>query len=37
MQKSLLDVDEMCVGSVCTQPTYKDKNPPAPFLMAMNH
>ncbi len=22
----------MCVGSVCTQPPYNDKNPPAPFF-----
>ncbi len=24
---------EMCVGSVCTQPPYNDKNPPSVFFI----
>ncbi len=24
---------EMCVGSVCTQPPYNDKNPPSVFFV----
>ncbi len=34
MQNSLLHVvwTEMCVGSVCTQPPYNDKNPPNAFF-----
>ncbi len=34
MQNSLLHVVliEMCVGSVCTQPPYNDKNPPGVFF-----
>ncbi len=35
MQNSLLHVvwTEMCVGSVCTQPPYNDKNPPNGFYL----
>ncbi len=34
MRHALLQVvwTEMCVGSVCTQPPYNDKNPPSVFL-----
>ncbi len=34
MRHALLQVvsTEMCVGSVCTQPTYNDKDPPSVFF-----
>ncbi len=34
MRHALLQViwTEMCVGSVCTQPPYNDKNPPSVFF-----
>jgi len=34
MLRALLQVvwTELCVGSVCTQPPYNDKNPPSCFL-----
>jgi len=34
MQNSLLHGVwiQMCVGSVCTQPPYNDKNPTTPFI-----
>ncbi len=27
----------MCVGSVCTQPPYNDKDPPSVFLISLNN
>ncbi len=35
MRHALLHVvwTEMCVGSVCTQPPYNDKNPPSVFYL----
>ncbi len=38
MQNSLLHVvwTEMCLGSVCTQLPYNDKNPTIFFLIPMN-
>ncbi len=35
MLQALLQVvwTEMCVGSVCTQPPYNDKNPPSVLFL----
>ncbi len=33
MQNSLYKLfEQMCVGSMCTHPSYNDKNPPSGFL-----